>query len=239
MFRFFQKWHPKIGVFAILFVIILVITGIALNHTQELNLNKRYIQSDWLLDFYKIKPAHDPVAFKSGKTWVTQFGERIYFNNIEIADNVSNLIGITHANSMFVVAYDDQVALFTGSGEHIEQLTSAQGVPAGMKAIGVNNQDDVVIKTEHSYYKVNLDELDWHEFHNLEASWSMSSVLPEQLKTELMNEYRGKGLSVERVLLDLHSGRILGKGGVYIVDTIAILLLFLSLSGIWMWWVRK
>jgi len=48
--------------------------------------------------------------------------------------------------------------------------------------------------------------------------------------------YRGKGLPGERVILDIHSGRILGYVGVLLVDFMAILFLLLAMSGIWMWY---
>ena len=44
--------------------------------------------------------------------------------------------------------------------------------------------------------------------------------------------WRGKGLTVERVLLDLHSGRILGKVGPLLMDLVAVFLIVLSLSGL-------
>ena len=50
-----------------------------------------------------------------------------------------------------------------------------------------------------------------------------------------MQAYRGSGLSLERVILDLHSGRIVGQWGVYVVDGAALLFLALVITGLWMW----
>ena len=55
----------------------------------------------------------------------------------------------------------------------------------------------------------------------------------------ITNWRRGSGLPVERVLLDLHSGRIFGKPGVYVVDAAAILFLVLAASGVWLWGKRR
>ena len=43
------------------------------------------------------------------------------------------------------------------------------------------------------------------------------------------------GLPLERVLLDLHSGRIFGEAGVWLVDAAALLFLLLAGSGLWLW----
>ena len=50
-----------------------------------------------------------------------------------------------------------------------------------------------------------------------------------------MQAYRGGGLPLERVILDLRSGRIVGQWGVYVVDGAALLFLALVITGLWMW----
>jgi hypothetical protein len=59
--------------------------------------------------------------------------------------------------------------------------------------------------------------------------------MPKDLHDKLMILYRGKGLPLERVILDIHSGRILGQAGVLLIDFMAILFLLLAMSGVWMW----
>lgn len=235
MFGFIQKWHKKVGVFAALFVIFLVISGIALNHSQQLQLNNNFIQSEWLLDLYKISPVTEPVGFQVDNVWVSQVGERIYFDKNEIAKDVKQLVGIISANDIYIIAFDGQLKLLTQEGEVIEHLAGAEGVPAGMKEIGFDQQSDIIIKAAHGYYHVNLDALEWSEYDYLDANWSVSSPIPEELQQDLLKQYRGSGLTIERVLLDLHSGRIVGAWGVYFVDLIALFLLILSCTGVWMW----
>lgn len=45
----------------------------------------------------------------------------------------------------------------------------------------------------------------------------------------------GRWISAERIVLDVHSGRILGPAGPYLMDGAAIALLLLAASGIWGW----
>jgi len=51
----------------------------------------------------------------------------------------------------------------------------------------------------------------------------------------ITQQYRGEGLSVERVLLDFHSGHIFGPMGVFIYDLLAVAVGFLSISGLVLW----
>jgi uncharacterized iron-regulated membrane protein len=46
-------------------------------------------------------------------------------------------------------------------------------------------------------------------------------------------------LSWERLLLDLHSGRIAGRFGVLLVALVGILLICITRSGLAMWWLHR
>ena len=48
--RSMYQWHRYIGVSVALFMLILAVTGIMLNHTSRLELDKNYIQTEWLLN---------------------------------------------------------------------------------------------------------------------------------------------------------------------------------------------
>lgn len=240
MWKFMNKWHRRLGIVAALFVIMLVVTGLLLNHTGALTLDQRYVRNNLLLKLYNINPAQPPAGFKVNGHWISQVGERIYFDRIEIAENVKNLVGAVIPNDEIVAAFDGQLLLLEGNGEIIEHLGGTQGVPAGMRAIGLaKERGGLVVRGAHGDYSVDIDNLKWHEHSYLEADWSEPETLPAPLEAELMQLYRGKGLPVERVILDLHSGRLLGNFGVYLIDAMAILFLLLALSGIWMWYKKS
>jgi uncharacterized iron-regulated membrane protein len=59
--------------------------------------------------------------------------------------------------------------------------------------------------------------------------------VPDELLQSLQAKYRGRGLSVERVLADVHSGRIVNITGPYLMDAVGLLLIALSVTGIVMW----
>tara|TARA_B100001996_G_scaffold258908_1_gene201401 strand:- start:455 stop:1177 length:723 start_codon:yes stop_codon:yes gene_type:complete len=238
-FLVIQKWHKKIGVYVAIFVIFLAISGIALNHSEKFKLNTTFIKMEWLLDLYQIGPASEPIGYLSSNNWVVQVGKRIYFNNKEIINDTNELVGMVRINNTYVIAYDGKLMLLNKKGEILELLTGAEGVPAGMTKIGYDEQYNIVIKSAHGYYRANLDILQWSEYDFINANWSSASKITESLKTNVLEQYRGTGLTVERTLLDLHSGRIFGKWGVYFVDLIAVLFVFIALTGFWMWYFKK
>lgn len=54
--RPFYRWHRRLGIIAVLFIVVLSITGIMLNHNAQFGLNKNFINSAWLLKIYNIEP---------------------------------------------------------------------------------------------------------------------------------------------------------------------------------------
>ena len=232
------RWHRRIGIISALVVLLLAVTGLFLNHTVQLKLDSRFVQNRFLLDWYNIRPLQEPTGFQLGQIWVTRIGERLYFNETELAQSSEILWGIAKQGQMIVLALEDKLLLLTEDGQQIEKLSGYDGVPAGITAIGMNEYDELVIRAAHGDYLADLNALAWEDYEEIAAEFSSAKPLPEQLENVLLKMYRGKGLSFERMLLDLHSGRFFGSAGIYFVDLAALFFIFLALSGTWMW-LRK
>lgn len=236
---FFHKWHRGIGVSSAVIVLLLAVSGLLLNHTEQLKLDENYVNNDILLNWYNIRPPQAPSSFKLDENWITRIGDRLYFNEVELEHRSEVLWGVARQQEMIVLALEDKLLLLTPDGRQVETLGGYDGVPAGITAIGLNEYDEMVIRAVHGDYLVDLNVLAWDDYDELAAEWSAEAKIPGHLEQQLLNLYRGKGLSWERLLLDLHSGRLLGNTGVYIIDLAAILFIFLALSGSWMWLRRR
>jgi uncharacterized iron-regulated membrane protein len=60
-------------------------------------------------------------------------------------------------------------------------------------------------------------------------------AIPQDQLEILLGLYRGRGLSLERVILDLHSGKILTRAGPVLMDAVGVILIALSVIGLLMW----
>jgi len=232
-------WHRYIGLTAALFVILLTVTGLALNHTEELSLDSTHIGSDLLLDWYGIDAPEDISGYVVGNTTISAVGYDIYWNTVRIPQASAPLLGAVKFADLVVLAIKGQLLLFTSDGELVERLGGAAGVPAGMQALGITPAGELAIHAAHGYYRTDENFLEWHETTSLEADWSRAIEPSPALRTTLQQAWRGTGLTLERVLLDLHSGRIFGSRGVYLVDAAAVLFLLLAISGVWLWGKRR
>lgn len=195
-------WHRRLGLAAATVLVLLVVSGLLLNHGHRLGLDRVYVQSAWLLNWYGIQPPGEPRGVALGAHWLSELDGRIYFDARELPGVRGELHGAVLLGDGIVAAVGDEVWLLTLAGDVVERLGKAHDVPA-------------------------------------QTGWGQSVVVPAALRTELIRQYRGRGLSVERLLLDLHAGRLLGAFGVWLVDLTAVVCLGLAVSGLWLWSRRR
>lgn len=236
-YRKLRKWHRTLGVSSAVFVVLLAVTGLALNHTEQLELDQKFVGSSILMDLYNISLPEDPSSFSTKHHQISLLADRLYFNATELEEHADQLLGAVELKDTIIVAISGAILLLEQDGELIEKLTGSEGVPAGMERIGLNSTKKLIVQAAHGEYSTDLETLEWVESSATSSNikWSTDSIISEPLKAKLAKAYRGKGLSLERVMLDLHSGRILGNWGIYLVDAVALLFLILAITGVWMW----
>ncbi len=239
--RSFYVWHRYMGIGAALFTLIIAFTGILLNHTDDFRFNDSHVQSEWILDWYGIEAPEQLLSFPVGEHHITLMGDDLYLDRKEIGDDYRDLTGALQFGDMLVVSVNNHILLLTPRGEMIERLKRSDGVPAGIEQIGLDAEGKLAVRTLHEIYRPDNDFIRWQRLDNNDSDirWATPEPLEPQLKKLLRNHFRGEVLPVERVLLDLHSGRFFGKIGPWLFDIAAALLILLSLTGSWIWLRRR
>lgn len=234
-------WHRYIGLSAALLVVLLSITGIALNHTERFSLDHRFVRSTLLLDWYGIQPPKTAIHYGTANNSVTLMDRQLFLNTRPLNEEVASLTGFILQNDMIIVSQRDSILLLTNDGRLIERLGKNEGVPSNIERLGTTTEDRLLVGTPGGIYSVDADYLKWSAWQGDTdtITWSIPSPLAEDELLRLQRLFRGKILPWERVILDLHSGRIFGPWGPWLMDTAAILLLFLAGSGIFIWWKRQ
>lgn len=239
----FYVWHRYMGITAAVFAILLSVTGIALNHTDELRLDESFIEAGWLLDWYGIEEPQKQSSFQVSSHWIILVGDRLYFDEEPLERHVDKLAGVIPFNDLFVVIADGDALLLTHDGDLVERLGRESGVPAGIEAIGLSPKAQLVARASHGFYTVDDGLLTWRhiEVEDDQVNWSHPGSVPEAQLAALKKHYRGTILPIERVLLDLHSGRIFSKAGPWVMDAAAVLLIALAVTGtfIWVKWLNR
>jgi hypothetical protein len=235
-------WHRRIGLFAIALVIILAITGIMLNHTERFKLDDTYVNNTWLLNWYGIIPEDDPISFRVTKDSqshvISAWNKQLFFDDTVITRLEQELHGAMAAEQFIVVALDNEIILLSYEGEFIERLSTSISF-SNIQRLGMKYQRPVIETSEPLYYIADEHILDWDVIMGEGIEWTRQYQLSDDEYESLLVAYRGNGLKLERVVLDLHSGRIFGSFGIYLMDAAAIALLWLSFSGLWVWNSRR
>ncbi len=229
------------GIMAAGFMVLVAVTGVLLNHTEYFQFDSQHVQSDGVLDWYGIQAPDELHSFIVKERYITLMGEHLYIGELEVPGDYKTLIGAVSMNDMLLIAVDDRILLMTNTGELIEQLGKEDGIPAGMKQVGLDPSGRFVIEGSIDLYTSKDDFLSWQHWtgEQTEIRWATATPTDRHLKKMLQYHFRGEVLPMERVLLDLHSGRFFGPLGPWLIDASAVLLILLSLTGAWMWIKRR
>ncbi len=231
-------WHRRVGLLAIALVITLAITGIMLNHTEDFKLDKTFVDSALVLDWYGLEPEGEPVSFSVPGHWISQWQKEIFFDDRIITSNDQTLHGAIHSHEFIVLAFDHELLLLTNKGELVERIPTSISFKKTVR-LGVKYQRPVIETEDAIHYIADEHIIDWDVVSDDDIVWSNPVAIQNGQREALLRAFRGNGLNLERVILDLHSGRIFGHYGIYLMDAAAIALLWLSLSGLWVWWSRR
>lgn len=244
MNRSLLKWHRYLGIAVAVTAIVVAITGVLLNHTDDLGLDRKFASSKWILHAYGIElPANrDGFELSSGQ-WLVQVGDQIFVNDKSIITAAAALVGAVVTADYHVVVSEQSVYLFDRQWQAIETIS---GLPLGkgaISAVGLTAQDRVILDAGEGNYLL-ADEIlsQWlpasEAAEALQVNWSQRQSVPQQLMEQLQFHWLGAGITLERIVLDLHSGRIFRQWGVIILDIAAVGMILLAISGVWIWFKR-
>lgn len=229
--RLLYKLHRYLGLAVSVILILLAITGIALNHTDDWQLNSRYIKSPTVLNWYGVNRPSTIRSFKAGPHWISQLDQQSYFNTQALTTNNQLLVGAINTERFIVLAFKKQLLLISDNGTVIEKIP----LETPIDSIGFTGQNTVFIRLD-TQIKVSYDGLlSWQTVSDPSVQWSQETALSEPLNAQLQHTHRQHIIPYERFLLDFHSGRLFGPVGIFIVDLSGILLIVLTLSGCWIW----
>lgn len=222
------RWHRWLGLAALPFVLLLVVTGLLLAFSVELGLDKRTADSAWLKRWYGLGAGAPMVAFEVGDHWLIGQGRTIFLNEQVITGDAKPPVGVVDTGEMIVVATEDDVYVLTPDGAIIEKLSGLGPIDA----FGAAPDGNAALRRGGQIYVADRDVTRWEEA-DVQPDWATPAAPSAALTAAIAARAQSPGPSWERVLLDLHSGRLLGRLGPALIDIASVLLGFLALSGLY------
>ena len=231
--RIARLWHGHAGVAASLFLVMLVFSGIALNHVEALKLDKQEINFSWLIRWYGLQSAMPTHGFLLGERYFAWEGDKWAMGNYALVGNAEHPVGAVATGGIDYVATSTMLYLYQAEGQLIDKIGKQSLPDHPILALG-SMEDNVLLQTPNDVYS-SSDGLSWNRVKGAGAKWAAKELLPDDVKRQ-MAEMLKPGLSLQRVLLDIHSGRIFGRYGTLFVDFISLVLLAVAGSGLWIYW---
>tara|TARA_B100000676_G_scaffold313025_1_gene390783 strand:- start:3937 stop:4686 length:750 start_codon:yes stop_codon:yes gene_type:complete len=230
-------WHRNLGLSCSILLVIILITGIPLNHVEYFGLDRKFIKNNFIQTWYGMEPTSEGVSYKVGDKWLTYLDGSLYLNGSELDTPSISFIGAIFFNDSIIVASKYSLMIYTLDGTLVENIFDI-GTPNPIVRIGRSEDNRVVIQKENSDKLATADFFKWSNY-DLRVTSNKPGQLPNEIREEFLNSVRGKGLPWSRLLLDLHSGRFFGNWGPYIFDIVAISLLVLVFTGFYNWYKTR
>ena len=106
LLRLLRRWHARIGFAAVLFFLILAVTGLALNHGSDLGLDGRFVHAEWLARWYGIKSEPPHHVFRSRRHVLAAANGRWLLDGKISGEKLPPPIGLVELADVFAVASD-------------------------------------------------------------------------------------------------------------------------------------
>lgn len=233
---FLLRWHRRVGLMAMAFIVVVSITGIALNHTKGLGLEST-VHQPWLLALYGIDPPSVALVALDDARIVHDGVDRLYREEQLVAQCGDFFAGAIHWAQGWIAACGDALWVFEGD-RLVERIGREHGLPGTVEAVGLQ-QGDIRLLIDAEAWALDLQSLVFSPLPNTgpDLAWSPVRIIPHgSAGTPAVP--LGSTLSLEQVILDLHSGRLFGQLTVLLMDLSGIAMLLLGLSGLWVWGSR-
>ena len=223
--KFFKKYHKWLSIVLTVFIILYAISGIILNHRKQLSsigLSRNVLPSDY--------------QYKNWNLAAIKGSEKISADSILLYGN----IGVFLTNEKFSKIVDFNAGFGRGVDNHkIEKVFYHKG--------------NLLAATLFGLYKFDFSSAKWKEIFSPDGDERMLDIAVQDGKYLLMSRsfiYKSSNLidfekiellpyegydnkiGLFKTLWVIHSGEIYGLPGVLLVDLIAIIFVFLTLTGL-------
>jgi len=221
---FSQKLHRRVGVTLALFLCLLAMTGIALNHSDEIGLDENYVPG-WIARLYL--GSTEVLGIQSSNHFFYSLGGNLLVDRTTIS-RCTRLQDWASLDDQEVALCDGELILLSPGFELIERVDGALGLPSNITEIHSTGPEFLVL-ADSQWLSLDLVSLKLSRVafdgHVSETDW----------RPVPMDYLLGESVTWQQFILDVHSGVVIGLPGKLFTDLVAILLVLMVMSGLWMW----
>ena len=231
--RLLRRWHRQVGLAAAGFFAFLSISGLLLNHGDTFELDSVRLGTPWLMAWYGLKPAVPEQGFEQEGLLFASQGETWVLGLRKLKPGHGEPLGVVHTAGQLWVATSDEIDLFDADGRLVDRIEHDLLPGTPIRRIG--NREGKLLANIGNEVFATTDGIAWAPLaSDGRMVWSRLQPLNATQRQALAPLF-APSLPLQRVVADLHSGRIFGSYGVLLVDALGAALLLLAGSGLWIY----
>ena len=229
-----RLFHKYVGFIFSVFIFQLTVTGILLLYPKFFGLNSTFISNSFILKKYKMLTYEDIRKLGNKNDEILLLDGSIYFNKVLIdsfQDKVVNAV-YQNKNKYLAVFLEKQINFYNLNIQNnlinINEIKETV-LNKKIRKIGQSSKGIIYINLEDRSYELSNQKL----FATREDSnilWMQENKVDKDLAKLYLEMHQGKGVSLHRVITEMHNGKIMGSFLSYILLISSFSLLFLIVS---------
>ncbi len=229
------RWHRFIGVIISLPVLLISITGITLNHADSFSLNSTQISNSTILNQYGMVPDKPIVSFEDSKVWASKLGKQIFINGEKVTSSSGKLVGFLSDDKIHHILTSKDLLLVSAKENQLIDKLGSEALPPTSTEIA-KKDGSIFVSNPKGVFKLSDSKDSFTPADPFTFPTRELNYLPQEYQNKILKNFRGDGISLWRVVLDIHSGAFFGRLGVFLADLTALALILLTLTGLYNWW---
>lgn len=232
-----RQWHQRFGLYAAIFMFWLGCSGFLLNQSASWGLDAVRVGNSTVMGLYGLRGHAPETGYFSGQNWLAQSTEHTVVNGHSLPELVPSPLGLVATgdpnNPLLFVAGSDRIVITDPNARVIDELRDYTLPVSAIRRIGHLSDGRVAIQDAKIF--ATEDGLGWTEIpEDSVIDWSSPKELDPSLQ-EIMLPFSQPTVPLEQVLIDAHSGRLFGRAGPWIVNSVGFAAMFLGISGTWIY----
>jgi len=186
-----RRMHRSIGAGGAIFVVFMVLSGLALNHSHQLGLDQQHVAPSFLLRWYGLGKPAQLQSFAVDEQWLSFAGSQLYLNGANIA-TITGGVGAVANGDWLVAAGSEELLLLNRDGGLIERLPWDQQGAGLIDAIGRFDTGSLVVKSAGLTWLADAELLEWKRLEPAPDNtlWSFSEEAPAAIQKAILQQYQ-------------------------------------------------
>ena len=232
-----RKYHKYIGFAFSFFILYLSITGILLLYSDKLGINDKFLDYGYVLNRYNMSTTNDVFNFvnvNAPKEEIIIINKTIYHNKKFIDVYPHDITsGLFRNQILFIFSNKSYIKFHFENIDGNLELANIEEMALDMnlKRVGLDQSQNVFLESKKGdIYQLSKNEVNLIKTEANFIDWIVLKKVNDEIAKEYLTIHQGSGVSLHRVITELHNGKFFGNSFVFLLLLSTISIVFLVFS---------